>query len=380
MAVYGRMVGYSREMEQLILICGLGTFLTSGKAIFQGIFRVQQRLDIPAKVELAATGLRAILVAGFLFSRSGLLCLVSIHALVATVVFLANAYCGMRAYRPTVVFGETLRRAKAAILFGCSNALYFGYSQLGIFLLASMAEPAVVGAYAAVYRIIVVANEFPIIVFQKTLLPLMFRSYKENQAELKRVYATSSKYMFGLGILLACGLFLTARSVVTLVYGKGYLAAVAPLKILACGLALRYLSCGAEAMLTAIDRLKEKVLVQLGTVVCFLILNVVLIPRFSLYGAAAASVASDVLMLGLYLWGTKAHRVGLSPLRDLRLDRLALTLVPLICIASVIPGRAGEYVSLCAAVMVLPFLLRATRFLDWRYANGQFSVRSENEP
>jgi O-antigen/teichoic acid export membrane protein len=367
---YAAWVGYSRELLLLICVYGLGAFLTRGVVVFQGVFRVKQRLDIPAKIELGGTLVRAVLIGGFLYGRLGLLHLVSIHAFVTVVVFCASAFIGSSGNVPTLNLERIIPRAHAAFPFGLSNALYFGYAQLGTFLLSALVVPSKVGAYYAAFRIIVLANEFPIIVFNKALLPLMFRSYKNDVGELKRVYAMSARYMCGIGVLFSCGLCVYASAIMRAVYGRGYEDGIVVLRILALGIGARYLSVGVEATLTAIDRLKEKLVVQGLVVVCFLGLNAVLIPRYSLMGAAMASVVSDVVLLLLLLWNVSKYLVTLSLIRDLRLDRL-----PLMITALALRGVVNDFVSFAAVLLTLPFVLRASKYLEWRFADGRFSVR-----
>jgi O-antigen/teichoic acid export membrane protein len=159
------------------------------------------------------------------------------------------------------------------------------------------------------------------------------------------------------------------------VYGRGYEDGIVVLRILALGIGARYLSVGVEATLTAIDRLKEKLVVQGLVVVCFLGLNAVLIPRYSLMGAAMASVVSDVVLLLLLLWNVSKYLVTLSLIRDLRLDRLAMTVLPLMITALALRGVVNDFVSFAAVLLTLPFVLRASKYLEWRFADGRFSVR-----
>lgn len=377
MALYAWCAGTPQEVVRLILIFGVGAFFSRGYPIWQGIFRIRQRLDIHAKLDVAAAFLRAILLTLFLYFRLGLMELVSIHASISVLFFGLNAIIALRFYQPTLSVHATLTRVRGALPFGISNALYFGYTQVGIFILSLMVLPRHVGAYAAAYRLIILCNEFPIIVFYKTLLPLMFRSYKENPQELREVYSTSAKYMLGLGLLISFFLFFYAKTIVHTLYGQSYEEGVPALQILAFSVGLRYLSTGMDATLTAIDRMRDKVLVQGTVVLCYVLLNLALIPRYSLYGAAVATLLSEAFLLALFFHRVRRHFAGLSLVKDLRLDRLGLAAFPLLLLAMIARGRFSDYLIVPLLMLSAPFLLRLTKFLDWQFTQGRIVLRHQ---
>jgi O-antigen/teichoic acid export membrane protein len=273
---------------------------------------------------------------------------------------------------------QVIPRTRAALPFGVSNALYFGYVQLGTFILTILVLPSKVGAYFAAFRIIVLVYEFPIIVFSKTLLPLMFKSYKHDINELKRLYVVGARYMCGIGVIFSCGLCVYAKTIMTTVYGRGYEDGIVVLQILALGVGIRYLSLGVEATLTAIDRMKEKVAAQAITVACFVVLNFLLIPRYSLAGAAAASVITELVLLSLLLWNVSRFFITLSPIRDLRLDRLGMAVCPLAIGALALRGNISQWLSLVGVLVMLPFVLRASKYIEWHFVDRRLCFRQSD--
>lgn len=371
MAGFACMAHYSQGVVLLIMIYGIGTFSARGWQIWQAIFRIQQRLDLHAKLEIGAALLRASLLAAFLLFRLGLVALVSIHAAVSVLFFGLHIVIGKRFYRPTLDFTHTLRCIRPAVPFGISAALFFFYRQTDVLMLSLMSSPEIIGAYAAVYRLIILLYELPLIVFNKTLLPTMFRSYKDNPQELKKIYATGSRYMLGLGVLFSFFLYFYAKTIVLTLFGQSYEHAALALRILAFGVPLRYLSAGAEATLTAVDRMKDKVMAQGAVALLNVALNLILIPAYSLNGAAVASLISEGVLLVLLLERTRRHFAGLSIRRDLQLGRLFLVSIILFGLATLAHGRISDYLMVPFLILISPFVLRLSRFLDWKLDRGR---------
>jgi O-antigen/teichoic acid export membrane protein len=366
MVFYAWVVGYPRTVILLIVVYGVGAFFTRGLRTWEGLFRVQQRLDIQAKLEMSASFLRAAMLGAYLWLRLGLMELVSIHAFVSILSFLVYMKIGRSMYKPVFSFTRTMKQIGPASPFGLSAMLYFLYSQINVFVLSLMVQPDGIGAFAAALRIITLANELPIIVFNSNLLPLMFITYKTDRQYLRRLYALSAKYMLGLGVLFSFFIGFYAKPIVHSIYGRSYEQAFLPLQILSLCVFLRYLSCGAEATLTAVDRMKDKVFVQLSVALVAIVLNVVLIPKYSLLGAALATVISETTLLGLLVYRTGKNFSWLSVVGDLQVHKLALTGSILLPLALLAQGRVADYVAGCLLFVLGLLILCGSKFFDLR--------------
>ena len=92
-----------------------------------------------------------------------------------------------------------------------------------------------------------------------------------------------------------------AAEIVTLLFGHGFLAAVPPLQILAGGALFVFCTwiLHAAAIATNLDR--RLVLTTTVGLAANVLLNVLLIPRFSIRGAALATVTAEALTVALLL-------------------------------------------------------------------------------
>lgn len=366
-----------REVIVLIAIYGVGVFFARGWRIWQGVFRIHQRQDIQAKLEIIAVLLRSLMIVAFLIFRLGLIELVLIHAITSIIVFALHTIIVISIHRPIFLISEIKKQLLPALPFGISIVFFMIYSQTNVFLLSLLTTSEIIGGFSAVYRLIIFAEEMPSIVFNNTLLPIMFKAYKDNPTQLKTIYSTSSKYMFGLGVLFTVFIVLFADTIVIRLYGKTYGNAVNALRILSPCIALRYLSCGVDAALTAIDRLKEKVLIQAAVSVICVILNIILIPIYSMNGAAIATLISEAMLLFLFLLKIKKYFYGLSITRDLALGNLAVGVVAILLIGFIARQYLSDILILPILILVSPFLLKLSRFVNWYIEDGDVIIRNE---
>jgi O-antigen/teichoic acid export membrane protein len=151
--------------------------------------------------------------------------------------------------------------------------------------------------------------------------------------------------------LLSIGLFILAKPFITFYYGTGFTEAVAPLIILIPGA----LAFGLSRPVVAVGHGKGSVRVLiLGTSLSAtinVILNLMLIPRFGLIGAAVATSIgySSMLVFHLFL----AYKIGFDPLTDIRLLKVFSTMFISIILMYLVESAINS--SLYSLIIVPPF-------------------------
>lgn len=179
----------------------------------------------------------------------------------------------------------------------------------------------------------------------------------EKYAGIDRLASRITRYSILLFTLLAIGLVVLAKPFVTVYFGRSYLPAVDPLLLLIPG-ALGY---AVARPLIAIGKgkgdLRVLIYATAGAAIVNLLLNIILIPRYGMMGAAFGTTVGYGSMLIFHLWG--ATRIGYDPVGDLRISSIVLT----ICLSfPVIYGLNALIDNTLLALVVIPptgFLLYA---------------------
>lgn len=172
-----------------------------------------------------------------------------------------------------------------------------------------------------------------------------------RREEITDLASRVTRYTVLLVGLLAVGLASLAETFVPLYYGEPFVVATAPLLVLlpgAIGFAaarpLRAVSQGSGRITALIVATGAAAALNLG-------LNALLIPRFGMLGAAAATSVGYGSMFVLLVWA--ARRIGYDPLEDFRGARIAATIVAA-APPMVLVSRAIEH-DLLALLVVPPF-------------------------
>jgi O-antigen/teichoic acid export membrane protein len=182
-----------------------------------------------------------------------------------------------------------LREAWPLFINQLLQGLFFKVDAL---LLPGLAGLSAAGAYGAAYRVSegagIVSSSFTLALF-----PRLARS-----ADLTDAYRLGLRLLLQAGLPLAAGVALLSEPIVGLVGGRAYLpdSAIA-LAILICYLPLSYTNGLTQYVLIAAGRQRLLTKAFVAALVFNVVANVLLIPRYSLVGAAWVTVLSEVVLL-----------------------------------------------------------------------------------
>lgn len=258
----------------------------------------------------------------FLFDGLDLISIGAVYALIAAGTFLLatavlrHMYVGplrLKGHgplRPEHRFSNpktALSVAGQAWPFGVANAFFLIYYQSDIILLKYLDSDQAAGIYNVAFIIMAAVYLLPGVTYQKYLMPKIHRWYAHDRKMFSRVYRQGNLAMLGLGLVAAFCLWLLADFGVGMLFGASYMAAVAPLMVLAAGAPVRFVATSVESVLVSRSNMRLRVKIMATTALANIAMNLVMIPMYGIMGAAIATVVSDVLLLVLYLWAVKRN-------------------------------------------------------------------------
>ncbi|HEX4899607.1 MAG TPA: flippase, partial [Pyrinomonadaceae bacterium] len=213
----------------------------------------------------------------------------------------------------------TLRKAgmalRSALPLGASHGLAFMSYNFDTILLGLLLTPAAVGLYSAAYKPVTVVLAMPTTYFIG-LFPTLARTYTQDRDSFSAIANRS----FGLAALCAVplgigGLFL-ASPIINFLFGPAYTSAVPVLQILVWSAALVILRGTFRQSLNGAGRAGLDLRCAGASVLLNITLNLLLIPRYGIIGAAVATLVSEVLWFSLayYYFNRYISRLKLLPL------------------------------------------------------------------
>ena len=180
---------------------------------------------------------------------------------------------------------------------------------LDVILLGFMVSSQEVGWYSAAYRIVffVMALLYAV---HAAFLPEMARS-AENPRALSAILSRAIGMALAVTIPFVVGGVLIARPMMNLIFGEQYQAGAGALQLLLFSLVLLAVHATTRSVFLAIQRMGlETIIIGIG-VATNVALNLYLIPRYGIEGAAIATIAGEAVSL-LGAFGALA-RLGVRP-------------------------------------------------------------------
>jgi len=194
----------------------------------------------------------------------------------------------------------TLRGAagavKPAATMALSQALALMSYNFDAILMGFLLTSAEVGWYGAAYRPVTVMLAVPLTCFAG-LFPALSRAWAGGSAQFGAMVSRSARLAMFLALPLGLGVSLFAGSIVQVLFGPAYANSVPVLRILAWSGVLVILRGTFRQALNAAGQHSVDLACAVAGTGVNVILNILLIPRYGMIGAAAATVASEVVWL-----------------------------------------------------------------------------------
>ncbi len=166
-----------------------------------------------------------------------------------------------------------------------------------------------VGYYNAAYRLI----EAPLLISESliiALFPAVSRLYQEESETLKTLFSESFYKSLAFGLSVACVTAFLSKDLILFLYGPEYVQSGQVLPILIFGLVFIMPASICGTTLRSTDRQTIGMFVGGGGVVLNIMLNLILIPKYSLIGAAWATLATEVIVAGIYIQLVRHYVIG----------------------------------------------------------------------
>jgi len=191
-----------------------------------------------------------------------------------------------------------------------SSFMIIIYYNLDMVMLGNIKSQADVGIYNAAYKIFMIGL-IPLATIVKIFLPSL--SKVKDVELLKRTIRKYGLMMLTSGVLIASVIYFSAAQSVSIIFGDDYIGAVSPLMILALNILVISVNVLFGNPLTVWGKQKVYAIAITFGAVANIILNILLIPKYSYNGAAIATLLSEVVVfVGVFYLFNKNLKIVLS--------------------------------------------------------------------
>jgi O-antigen/teichoic acid export membrane protein len=318
-----------RETTLLVTVLTLSMLINSSAMLFESMLKSAGRAGIAGLSVVAQSTTALVVGLTLVFSGAGLAGAAVAYLLASLVHFVAAAWCARALWRrapdgagaerapnpaPRVAWQERialLREAAPLAVSGVFIALYF---RVDTVILHVVRDEHAVGLYGGIYRFF---EGFVLLsaAYRSVLFPIMARAADGPAASLGVLCRKSLRIHLLFTIGVAVFFTFQARAIVTLVLGAAYADAAPGLAVLIWALPGAYMADTLLHLLAAQRRQSAGARVTIAVAVFNVLLNLILIPRFSFVGASFATAASEALCFGLLFAVFRAETGGVGLLR-----------------------------------------------------------------
>ncbi|MDP2855924.1 MAG: flippase [bacterium] len=293
-------------LRKVIWILALYTLISSFSEIVYAFFRARQKMEYEALTKI----LQAVLVTvvGFFvilnFPSIQNLSFSYLLASVAALIFILFFF-HFKVYPLSLSWDKTIWKNFLAMSWPLALAGIFGtiYSQTDSVMMGYWGQITQTGWYNAAYKIIGVTL-IPAGLISTSFFPAFSLAFKESKERLQKIWDYFMNVMVILAVPLVVGGFILAPRIIDVVYDPNYFPAIFAFQILILMAGISFLANPFGQILIVANQQKKLFWVIFYGALLNVILNLILIPKYSLYGAALATVIASALVFFLLSYFT----------------------------------------------------------------------------
>ncbi|MBL7074514.1 flippase [candidate division KSB1 bacterium] len=319
--------------RQLVYLASVCIILRVNTDSFIAIFRAFERMQYEALVMALGKVIEsiAVLVAiYFRFSIVNIMLMIMFSDIL--ILFVALFVLLKKFVKPQFAVNtyQLKRLIKGGLPFALTGIFVMIYFKIDSVMLSKMKGDEAVGLYNSAYNLI-----FALMVFSGSLVTAIFPFVAENFLKNKNIAVNAGingvKYSLVLALPVAIGVTFVADQIIHFLYTPDYLPAATTLRIIIWVLPLMFVTNIFGHLLGAIDKQRIVFYIAVVNAAINILLNFILIPKFSHNGAALATVLTEIVGFGILFYYVRQSFATIFPTVDFFKILLAsLLILPLI--------------------------------------------------
>ncbi len=290
---------YPASLKLLVCLSGITMFFDNLQTVFYSVLRARKNLFFEA-IGMVSSQLLTLGIGGLaLYLRWPLYSLIIAYTVpslcnlvYASIVARRLQSMSLRHAFDSTIATSFLKLAWPIALAGVIGRLYAYSDSL---LMSKMVSPLELGLWSVPYKT-TFAFQFIPVALAASLYPVISSLFLTEPGKIGELITKAYRYLFTIIFPLAIGLGVLARPVIVAFYGIKYTPAIPVLQILLAGLVFIFLTLINGALFNAVGRQKTQTLLITMALVINVALNLIMLPRFGIRGAALAAFISNLML------------------------------------------------------------------------------------
>lgn len=304
LSLFFKFFKFSSEMIFAIIIFGIYGIVTSFVQLSTGVFRAFEKMEyetivlILEKAIIAGIGILVLVMSLGLLAFAAVFVLAGFISVIICFAILRNKFFPIKMLFEPIFMKRILF---SSLAMGASLFMVSIYCRVDILMLSAMKSPDVVGWYAAAYKLISITAIIPNILITATF-PRFSQYSKGFEKEFSELFTKGLKYLIFFALPLISGTIILSEKIIFVVFGLEFTNAVVALRILVWAAGLNFLNIFLNGIFIATSHQNKLVAIYAAGLMSNILLNTILIPKYSYLGASTATVFTELTVFSILMY------------------------------------------------------------------------------
>ena len=300
------LLGWDNSVVVICMLFAFESLIKSFHSVLYSSFQAHEQMKYQAITNTILNVLTLVFIVLVTFTDFGLFGITAAYIL-ANAIGLIYAVLAIRKHIivPHFSFNPSYYKIllKAGLPFALTGLFYTIYYSIDIVMITHFSTTYDTGLYNSAYKLINVLTLFYSI-YTAVVFPVMSKLFKDEKDMLQLGFVKSIKYLSLVTIPIAVFTYFYGYDIIG-IYGAEYIEAGGVIKILIWTVCFLFINGACSMILNASHEEYSVTKIYSVAAVFNVVLNLILIPKYSVYGASVATVLSEILILILELWMIK---------------------------------------------------------------------------
>lgn len=294
-------------IREIILILALFSLISGFLTIIYAFFQARQRMEYQAWATIlqasvvTPVGIFVLLIFPSVTNLSYSYLFSSLVALIFVLCFFHFKVLPLRIFWHKTVWQRFFKMSWPVAFIGLFGVIYTHIDSVMMGYLGYLTET---GWYNAAYSIIHVIL-LPAGFISTSFYPILSKFFKESEGKFQDILQGQMKVMILLAFPLVAGGIALAPKIIIFIYGLKFSPSILAFQILIIIAGFVFLSSPFHYLFIAVNQQKKIFYINAVGAAINIVLNLLLIPRFTLYGAAVATLITYFIMFVLVIFAAK---------------------------------------------------------------------------
>lgn len=294
---FGLLSGYRGKELLVLFLFALSLVLDSFGTVFSSIRRILGSFKLISFFRVIRNLINLVVIVIALSVNNSVLSLAFANTVLSLIVFLVSLLNTVLLLKPKIRTSLIRDFFKDSLIFSLSDFFLNVYARISTVLLSFFSDLHSVGIFSAALRFTRIANLLPNQV-KIALLPTIYRVLENSGStnstqSSKKIFLVLLKYMIIFATPVVLSIYFFSEPIIHFVFGRKYDLSIPLLKLFSLFIYLRFLETPFTLFYIGMHKNKVMLYFQGATSFLNVVLNLVLIPAYSLYGACAATLVSE---------------------------------------------------------------------------------------